>query len=310
MKRGEFRKEKPLLFLDSGAFSAYQHGVEVDMDAYIEFIKKYESWIDVVASMDVIADPVASYENLKYMEEQGLNPMPVFHTGHEDPKWLKRYIDEGYDYIGLGGMARRGAIRTQLMTMLDDLWRKYLLDSDGMPLVKVHGFGMTSVAIMLRYPWYSCDSASWVVASRHGGVYVPKFRAGEYIYDESPWTISISTRSPYLKEHYKHIDTFPTGARNKILEYFEEKGYPLGRSVFKTVEYEGYEIQENERFFGLVGEDEKVLVEVVEESGASNDCHIRDELNVIYFMDLEEQFQKWPWAFEGDSHKGMKGFGL
>ncbi len=34
------------------------------------------------------------------MRSRGLNPIPVYHLG-ENISWLRKYIDEGCDYIGL-----------------------------------------------------------------------------------------------------------------------------------------------------------------------------------------------------------------
>ena len=107
----------------------------------------------------MIGSPEGTWKNQMIMEKAGLKPLPCYHFG-EDTKWLQRYIDKGYDYIALGGMV--GRPRPALLQWLDTIWSDYLTDSKGMPIVKIHGFGMTSLRLMLRYPWYSVDSTSWV----------------------------------------------------------------------------------------------------------------------------------------------------
>lgn len=273
------------LFLDSGAFSAWNQGVEVNMDEYIAFIKKYEKYLTAYANLDVIGDPVATYENQKYMESKGVSPIPVFHTTKEDYSWLIKYLEEGYTYIALGGMAGREITTSGLVKKLDPLWIHFLTDKSGMPKVKVHGFGLTSVPVMLRYPWYSVDSTSWVKTGRFGAIYVPKPGKGDrYDYTKIPYKVTVSTRSPKVKDEGQHFSTLTPSERKYVLNYIQEKGYPLGES---RVTPEG--------------------VEEIIKPGVMNDYKYRDELNIIYFLDLERSFQKWPWPL---NLKVTKGLGL
>ena len=39
-------------------------------------------------------------------------------------------------------------------------------------------------------------------------------------------------------------------------------------------------------------------VEIIIEEGVSNKYQLRDEVNIIYFLDLEKSIQKWPWSFK------------
>jgi hypothetical protein len=57
--------------------------------------------------------------------------------------------------------------------------------------------------------------------------------------------------------------------------YFQEKGFVLGES---TVYMEGGKIKEN-----------------VEKEGLCNDWKQRDELNMIYYLHLEDFVPKYPW---------------
>ncbi len=288
-------KNKIDLFLDSGAFSAFTQNIEIDIQKYIAFIKKYEKCISVYANLDVIGDAKATWKNQMIMENAGLHPLPVFHTSREDPKWLLRYLKRGYDYIALGGMAG-GATRGQLTRLLDPLFSKYLCGPDGMPIIKVHGFGLTSLKLMLRYPWYSVDSTSWVITGRMGSVYVPRSRDGKYIYDEGSWKICVSERSPSKKDAGQHLSNLPPKVQEVILNYLKHKGFTLGKSEFRWEDYD-YELRENERWFGKA-KDEKREVELIVESGLCNRYQLRDELNIIYFLDLEKSMPEWPWPFK------------
>lgn len=306
------------LFLDSGAFSAFSKGVEIKIDAYISFLKENINYLEVYSVLDVIGNPEATFENQEYMESKGLKPLPCFHYG-EDVKYLKLYLDK-YDYIALGGMV---PISTKdLMIWLDNLFSSYICDSKGLPKVKIHGFGMTSLDLMLRYPWYSVDSTSWVMTSRFGSIYVPQRKQGKWAYDQNSWKVCVSNRSPSNKEEGKHYNTFSPMEQKVILDYLDMKGFKLGKSEFRKEE-KGYKLREGERWFGKeeadsqreikgdrngyvnIGWTNDRVVETIIEPGLCNDYKQRDEMNIIYFVDLEKSMPEWPWPFKLQSQKGF-----
>lgn len=311
-------KNKVHLFLDSGAFSAWNQGVEVDLDAYIEFCLEHLDHLAVIANLDVIpgrpfqkltqADIDHSsrqgWTNYQKMLAAGIPKEKLVHIFHqgEDLKWLKR-IAGSMPYIGLS--PANDKTTSQKITFLDSCM-PYVTDSKGMPTVKFHGFAVTSLKLMLRYPWYSVDSTSWVMTGRLGGVYVPRYRAGKWIYDEDSWKVQVSTRSPSKKDAGKHIDNFPPKIRQVIIDYFNDKGYILGHSSFFWKD-EVYELKENERWCGKALDDGRRQVERRDEIGLSNEYRLRDELNITYFLDLEKEMPEWPCPYKV---KGTKGFDL
>ena len=290
------------LFLDSGAFSAFTKKIQIDIEEYAAFIKKYERYIEVYANLDVIGDEEATFENQKKMESMGLSPLPTFHQGGK-LEYLEHYLNN-YDYIALGGMV--GVNRNVLSRWLDMVYGNYICDDKGYPKVKTHGFGLTSLKLMLRYPWYSVDSTSWVMTSRFGSVYIPKIRNGKYIYGEDNWKVCVSDRSPSTKEAGKHITSFSPPERRIIKQYFKEKGYKLGKSEFFE-RPKDYELQEDEKFISKADKNGIREVEKIIEIGLSNDYKLRDEMNIIYFLDLEKFIPEWPWPYKKES---MKVFGM
>lgn len=291
------------IFLDSGAFSAYSQGIKINIEEYISFIKIHKKHLAHYANLDVIGDPDATLKNQKTMESAGLNPIPCFHYG-EPLKYLFYYLKQ-YDYIALGGMV---PISTRdLRRWLDKIFCNYICDKLGIPKVKVHGFGLTSFSLMKRYPWYSVDSTSWVLTGRMGSVYVPKWKNGIWDYTEDAWKIAVSTRSPSKKETGQHIDTLSKSEQQIILNYFSSKGYVLGESRFRFEE-ESYKLKANERWNGKAIDGQRE-VELIKEEGLSNNYMLRDELNIIYFLDLEKTMPKWPWPFN-ETNKKFEGFGL
>lgn len=300
------QREKVDLFLDSGAFSAWTQGTEININEYIAFVQKHQDIIEVYANLDVIGDPKATWKNQKIMEAAGLTPLPTFHYG-EDIKWLERYLRSGYDYIALGGMVPIST--SALRYWLDNLFQNYLCTPSGIPKVKVHGFGLTSLPLMLRYPWYSMDSTSWKIVGRLGGILVPRNQDRQWVYNKNPWKVSVSTRSPGKKEAGKHIDTLKPKERHLVIDYIHEKGYRLGKSRFQEVTQTD-NLNENERWAEDKPKDrtKKRLLEIIEKPGICNDYQLRDELNIVYFLDLEKSRPVWPWPFI--SVKKSKGFGV
>lgn len=162
------RMTKGKMFLDSGAYSSWTQGAKIDIKKYAKFIHANQDIIDVVSNLDDITKTESiSYANQKWLEDAGCKVQPVYHA-REDEKWLCRYIDEGYDYIFIGGLVPETT--KWLLGWLDHIWHHYLTKPDGTARLKVHGFGLTSLPLMFRYPWYSVDSTSWSMTSNFGGV--------------------------------------------------------------------------------------------------------------------------------------------
>ena len=202
------------LFLDSGAYTAFTKGVDINVDSYASFINEYKDVFTCISNLDDTSkNEKKSYDNQKALESLGCSPCPVFHT-HEDPKWLKKYIDEGYEYIFIGGMVPETT--KWLRVWLDDLFDKYLTNTDGTPNVKLHGFGLTDQNLMFRYPWHSVDSTSWLMTGIFGGCV---FQTGRGIIK-----VTFSNESPDLKKgtswHYKHLCKLEKAQVDKWLEPF------------------------------------------------------------------------------------------
>jgi len=214
------REDKVRVFLDSGAFSAHTLKVELSVEEYCEYIKRNIDIIriedkTVMASvLDGIGDPLQTYRNQLEMEARGVRPLPCFHAG-EDERYLEHYI-RNYEYITLGGMV--GSSSVQLMKWLDRIWDRYLVDSSGRPRLKVHGFGITSIPIMEAYPWYSCDSSSWVQTAAFGGIQTPQWGP-----------INVSEKSPQRHDTGQHATTLSPIEQDVIFKHLEDKGFTYER---------------------------------------------------------------------------------
>lgn len=184
-------------FLDSGAFSQRaksrqykkKHHNEWDyyktdefkdyLNRYAAFVKKYRLAIDFYANLDVIGNEELSYKNQKRLEKKGLRPIPVCHFDpNKNMTYLQRYIDEGHRLIGLGGMVIRGSqlkATEEWLTCCFNIARKY-------PDLKFHGFGITKYELLVKYPWYSVDSTTWIKRGAFGEILVPRYIDGEFVF--------------------------------------------------------------------------------------------------------------------------------
>ena len=109
---------RPLLFIDSGAYSAETKGVKITLSEYVAFLKAHAQYIEIAAGLDVLFDADGTWRNQLEMEAAGVSPMPTFHFG-EDVSWLKRYVAK-YERIALGGQV--GQSTGDLVRWLDDVW--------------------------------------------------------------------------------------------------------------------------------------------------------------------------------------------
>lgn len=216
----DMRKDGVKVFLDSGAFSAFTKGVQVDLDAYCRYIHDNADIIDVASVLDGIGDPLKTFQNQDAMEKLGTKPLPCFHYG-EDERYLEYYI-ERYEYITLGGMVPIS--KPQLKLWLDRIWSQYLCDKNGRPKIKVHGFGMTNFELMRRYPWYSVDSSSWVQIGSMGNILIPGLG-----------TISISDTSPAIKEEGRHAETLTPLQRSGLVHQIAKRGFEYERLMTEYV---------------------------------------------------------------------------
>jgi len=200
------------------------------LDEYIEFIHKYKSQLVGYVNLDIIYNAEESWENQKYMESNGLRPIPVFHYG-EDFKWWRKYVDN-YEYVGIGGVAG-GITLQQFVTSLGNKAFEYIAETN--PEVKVHGFAVTSVNLIKRFRFYSVDSTTWLKHAAYGNIMVPKYDVVNKRFDYclTPFVISVSDISMVKASKNPHYTiAFPSQIIERIEEYLNLVG--LDKEKLKT----------------------------------------------------------------------------
>lgn len=163
----------PQVFADSGAFSAYNFGEKIDPSAYADWLHRYKHLFTTYANLDVKGDVDAGLRNLHYLEDRGLEPLPVFHAS--EPWGVLADLIQDYRYIALGGVAGGSARGDPLMRWLIKAFRM----GEGKSVF--HGFGMTQWSLITSFKWYSVDSSSWGQGFRFGAVPIFDERSGKFI---------------------------------------------------------------------------------------------------------------------------------
>ena len=171
--------------------------------------------------LDGIGDPLQTYRNQLEMEARGVQPLPCFHFG-EDERYLEFYL-ANYPYITLGGMV--GKTVEQLITWLDRIWGRYIIDGAGRPKTKLHAFGITSVRVMERYPWHSVDSSSWIQFGAYGSMFTP---------DGVPYRVS--EKAGTIHDMGKHVLNLLPIEKEYIEKLILNSGFDLERltTIYET----------------------------------------------------------------------------
>lgn len=220
------------VFIDSGAFTFWKikRGLtkasnkikdmtdEEYLNEYIDYINLNEDNIILAAQLDCIPNSKdeeeiqraadVTWENYLYMRTKVNNPdilLPVYHIG-EDISNLQRMIDFGCEYVALGGLV--GKSKRQKEEFLDFVF-EYIKNSNN-PNLMTHAFGMTSKELLVKYPFTSCDSTSWMIPGNNGQIATD---LGTFCMIDSQ------------KNDKKHVDNIPTELRTELEKYVADRGY-------------------------------------------------------------------------------------
>jgi len=288
---------KHKIFLDSGAFSAYQNKTSINIEDYIRFINDHLSEIETYANLDSIGSAEESWKNQKIMEDAGLNPLPVYHLD-EDPRYLEMCME--YPYFCVGGLA--SAKGKALAPFLRNVFKKICTKkTDYFPSHKIHGFGIATPQIINMFPWYSIDTTSWVQYGRYGIILIPQVLNQQLLFNKPPMTITVSTRSKAFGDS-NYFWNLPKESQEWITKYCYQKGFAIGLTEYKYVEPK-YKLKENEKFTDRKKKDK---VEVVLIPGLCNDGDMRTAFNLEFFLDLEKNQLQWPWRWLPDNDRTIE----
>lgn len=152
---------RPEILLDSGAYSAFTKGKNVNLLDYMAYIEANRWYIDRYISLDVIGDECLTRLVYQLMRGRGFRPIPVVHYGrNDDIEALKCYKLNGERVIALGGTV---PIRDkhEVARWCDDMKRRY-------PHAHFHLLGSSSQKLLQSEALASCDSSSWYIQAVNG----------------------------------------------------------------------------------------------------------------------------------------------
>jgi len=194
------------LLVDSGAFTAWTKGLEVNRDAlakvFAGIVERYDHLFDelhlinldripgrygTTATREEIADAmVESMNNYRWLCERFPGRvLPVFHQ--DEPEDYLQELEALTDYVCLSP-------RNDVAERLRVQWAQQMHGRK-----RYHGLATTGNRIMETVEWYSVDSASWVMVGGMGNI---MWMRGERLTN-----LSVSDSSPNLRKFDKHLQT-------------------------------------------------------------------------------------------------------
>lgn len=200
---------------------------------YTQFILEEGKHFDFYVNFDYVKKAQVVYNVQKKLEGSGIVPMPMFH-GDAGYRWLRKYIDEGYKYIGIGSSAeyrRQWSLYQRYYDEVFEIGAKYGKD------IKFHGFAATGFPMMFGWPWYSVDSASWAKVTGMGQIMVIHPITGHMQYLHVSDKVSVHNKSSYNR--------MEKSVRKSITSFVEDQGFdfekvrtdPYERGLYNAMMY-------------------------------------------------------------------------
>lgn len=269
-------------------------------DKYASFMQKFAGRDITFATVDAIRNPELSWDIQHYFEEEhGLYPVPVVHGG-TPLRYLHRYLEEPkkYPIIGLGGLA--GGIRPFIKWVDEAFYDICPRSNRYLPTVKVHGFAVTSWEFMVRWPWWSVDSTSWIKYAAYGWILVPPLTNGKFDYHLPPLQINMS-RKPTPRMH-RSLRNKGKSPRQQKDNHYDNTSKLVRERVDLWLKHLGISMGAFE-------------AEDIVEDGVSSSFRARAIVNLHYFKNLEESMPAWPVPLNQEivqqrSVQYHRGFGL
>lgn len=301
--------EPPAFKWGSGDFSHYDLSPGTEFrkycDRYAKFIRRYsEKDPDMLfVNVDCMSNPEKTWEIQRYFEdEHGVTPVPVLHF-MSTLKNCDRYLETGrYDFVGFGGIDRK-ASKLQYRAWCDGMFTHICPESnDFKPVVRVHGFAITSSRLLCRYPWWSVDSTAWLRQAAYGTVYVPYSNdAGEFDFEKRP-SYTHYSRRPDPKLSYRHDAMIYRHGEHDAPAPAQASGRMHWDSMHQTLK------AQTKRWFDFIKPEIDKLEREHEDliEAFSNEQHVRCAANLLFFTELQNSRPKWPWPLDVRIRRAMK----
>jgi len=160
------------LMIDSGAFTVFTKGKQIDREQYAKFLTHWRGAYNYAMTLDVIGDPVATEANLQWLLDKGLPVIPVY-TARAPISELES-LAERFDYIAYGGLV--GVPKPIQMRAL-----KVVTDIAAQANCRVHALGQASARTFTQTQTYSGDSSKASTAPVNNTVSLADLSTGKFV---------------------------------------------------------------------------------------------------------------------------------
>lgn len=256
-------------------------------DKYAAFIKAVEGSKVLIVNVDVLHNPELTWQVQRYFEEEhGVSPVPVIHAG-SDLSYLDRYLERSYRLLGVGGFGHAMSMRDYVHWADQLFTRTCPASNKRLPIIRAHGFAMTSWKLMCRWPWWSVDSATWIKLAAYGWILVPKWVDGQFCFDEAPLQINVSRKVTERKNKFWWTaeGRHPRQIRNK---HYDNSVGSIRAQLDRWLSHLGVPFHSTERPLGV-----------------TTCFRARTVVNLHYLKSLEESRPKWPWPLDESIAQGV-----
>jgi len=208
-------KRKIEIMMDSGAHTIHADKKKDKLDPeelketmyaeYVPWVKENKDKWAFYVTLDYLRHQPTIFKMQKRFMRDGLRPVPVYH-GDSDLTWLKKYRDMGFKFICVGTTAE---IRGSSTHRSKQFFLDRVFDFGAKHDIQFHGLAMTSLSVMLQFPWYSVDSSTWARTAAFGMItFLDKDKNIVYhvhISDQKKASKSKITMYSKLDKHHKRM---------------------------------------------------------------------------------------------------------
>lgn len=151
---------KPELWIDSGVYSARKLNIKIPVEELIKFCQTWKHLIKWVFTMDE-GTAEEQFQNSIKLKQNNIPVIPIFHLAFMGLDYIDKFIDQGFDYLAIGGIsAFKSGGKLGFRKYQDEFWN-YIDKKNYFP-IKVHLLGSEDFSYLSRYPYYSSDASTIV----------------------------------------------------------------------------------------------------------------------------------------------------
>lgn len=197
--------------IDSGGFSARINGAVIDVAEYANFLNTYK--IKLAFNLDT-KDEQETIDNQFYLDSNCPDTyiIPVYHVSdyvrEEYRPLLEYYMYLGYKYIGIGGVAGAKNNKEQ-----ESRFYNLVFNRTGNE-IRLHGLGITSEKILRNYPWYSCDSSSFLAPAQFASMKT-----------QSDEMSKVMARTKHYVDRVMTDISYWVGLQDRMTRLWEKRGF-------------------------------------------------------------------------------------